>query len=433
MRNTILFAAAASALLAPAGAFADNQTPADKSKTDTETKAPPLIEPARSSRFYGDIEYLYWWVKPAPLAVPLVSSGTITETHHGLLGVPALDAADSSILYGAPQSPASGGNNSQAFPGLSGGRLTAGYYFDDDQKLAIEASGFALARGNAGYSVRGDSEGNPVMGIPVYNSVSYDIGTRTIFPGEDSLPFSLPNSTNRARSNGIITGGVVINNSIDFWGAGFNGVFNLYRKGPWEVSGVAGVRYLDLEEDFSMTVDIEGVSGPYEGQVGIASDNFSTKNRYYGANLGLRGKYTDGPWTVEATGLVAPGVNDEVQQVGGGFYSENFTASYASGPEGVFAQPANEGRTTSQRFCMVPELQFKVGYALTPCMKVTVGYDFLYMSTVIRPTDQIDRSLPKGQTFNQADPTISTDSPSRRFKQTDFYAQGFSFGLEINF
>jgi hypothetical protein len=55
------------------------------------------------------------------------------------------------------------------------------------------------------------------------------------------------------------------------------------------------------------------------------------------------------------------------------------------------------------------------------------------MSTVIRPTDQIDRNLPKGQTFNQADPTISTESPSKKFTQTDFYAQGFSFGLEFTF
>jgi hypothetical protein len=433
MRNSILLAAAASAFFAPAGAFADNQTPTDKDKSDAETKAPPIIEPARTSRFYGSLEYLYWWVKPAPLSVPLVSSGTITETHHGLLGVPAVDAADSSVLYGAPHSPATGGNNSQAFPGLSGGRLTAGFYLCDDERLALEAGGFSLQRGNAGFSVRGDSDGNPVMGVPVYNSVTYDIGSRSIFPGEDSLPFSLPNSTNRARGNGVITGGIVIKNSIDFWGASFNGVFSLYRKGAWEVSGVAGVRYLDLQEDFSLVNDIEGVSGPYTGQSGVVSDNFSTKNRFYGANFGLRGKYTDGPWTIEATGLVAPGLNQEVQEVGGGFYSYNFTASYDYGPEGIFAQPANEGRTSSQRFCIVPELQFKIGYALTKCMKVTVGYDFLYMSTVIRPTDQIDRNLPKGQTFNQADPTISTESPSKKFTQTDFYAQGFSFGLEFTF
>src|SRR5204862_2680347 len=125
-------------------------------------------------------------------------------------------------------------------------------------------------------SIRGGSDGNPVMGVPVYNSVSYDIGTRTIFPGEDSLPFSLPDNTNRARGNGVITGGIVIKNSLDFWGSEFNGVINLYRKGAWEVSGLAGFRYLDLQEDFSLVNDIEGVSGPYKDQAGVVSDNFST-------------------------------------------------------------------------------------------------------------------------------------------------------------
>ena len=104
MRNTLLIVTAASTLLAPSVTRADNQTPADK--PDAEVKAPPVLEPALPPRFYGNVEFLYWWSKPAPLSVPLVSSGPVTATHHGLLGVPALDAEESSILYGAPHSPA---------------------------------------------------------------------------------------------------------------------------------------------------------------------------------------------------------------------------------------------------------------------------------------------------------------------------------------
>jgi hypothetical protein len=52
------------------------------------------------------VEYLGWWVKGAPLAVPLVSTGPISTTHHGWLSSP-----DSTILDGAPQAPAQGGND----------------------------------------------------------------------------------------------------------------------------------------------------------------------------------------------------------------------------------------------------------------------------------------------------------------------------------
>jgi hypothetical protein len=422
---------AVAAVLGPFISRADNQTPADKPESDDKAKS--LLEPQVPGRFYGGIEYLYWWAKPAPLSVPLVSSGPIAATHHGLLGVPAVDASETSILYGAPHDPAQGGNDSQAFRGFSGGRLTAGYYLDEQRCFAIEGSGFVLQQQNAGYQVRGGTDGNPVLGIPVYNSKPYQIGTMIIQQGEDSLPFSLPDSSARARANGIITGGTYINNKIDFWGADLSGVISLYHGANWEVSGVIGPRYLDLSESFSMTTDIEGITGPYKGQYGTVSDNFSTRNEFYGADLGLRGKYTDRPWSVEITAKVAPGVNHGIETVAGGFDSYFFSSPHATGPEGVFAQPANEGQTTSDRFCIVPELDFKIGYELTPWLTATFGYDFLYMSSVIRPTDQIDRGVPKGQTFNQADPTIATDSPAKKYQVTDFFMHGITLGLEFSF
>jgi hypothetical protein len=424
--------AAALVPLAAAVAFgAENETPGDEPASNS--RARHILESAPPDRFYGSAEYLYWWVKPAPLSVPLVSSGPITATHHGLLGVPAADATATTILYGAPHSPAQGGNNSQAFPPFSGARLTAGYWLDDERRFALEGSAFSLQKQSAGYENRGDSDGNPVLGIPVYNSVPYTIGTRTIYPGEDSLPFSLPDSTNRARANGVITGGISIQNTLQLWGSGFSGVWNLYRNDAWEISGVAGVRYLDLAENFSLTCDIEGEGGPYAGQFGIVWDRFETRNQFLGGNFGLRARYKEGPLGVEMTGLVAPGVNRQTETISGGFTSANFSAPMDAGPEGVFSQPSNDGRYTYDKFCIVPELQFKISYALTSWLRASIGYDFMYMSNVIRPTDQINRELPKGQTFNQADPTVSTTSPSVIYKATDFFAQGVSFGLEFSF
>src|SRR5439155_548618 len=80
-----------------------------------------LDAPEPHSRFYGGLEYLYWWLKPAPLSVPLVSTGPISTTHHGWL-----INSDATILYGASHSPANGGNDSQAFSPTSGARLTLG-------------------------------------------------------------------------------------------------------------------------------------------------------------------------------------------------------------------------------------------------------------------------------------------------------------------
>ena len=404
---------------------------APKQRLDHSELWHPPERQAPVPHLYGGAEYLLWSVKGAPLSVPLVSTGPVATTHHGLLGPPAKNGADSTILYGASHEPAKGGNDTQNFPVFSGTRLTLGYWLDDTQRFAFEASGFLLASQSAGYATRGDMNGNPVLGIPVHNSVSYNIG-KTIFPGEDSLPFSLPNDPNRVRSNGIITGGVDISNTLQMWGAGATGVVNFYRNSSWELSGLVGFRYLDLAESFHLGVDIEGVSGPYTGQSGLAQDLFQTRNQFYGGTLGLRGRYVWGPVAVDLTGSAAIGVSHETIDITGGFKSVNFT-SPGAGPEGVFAQPANEGLTSANRFAVVPEAGVKLGYDITPCITVSVGYDFLYYSDVVRPTDQIDRNIPKGQTFLQAAPTISSTSPARLFNTTNFYAQGLSIGVSARF
>ena len=96
--------------------------------------------------------------------------------------------------------------------------------------------------------------------------------------------------------------------------------------------------------------------------------------------------------------------------------------------------PSNEGSRSQNAFAVVPEFQTKLGFDITPTIRFTVGYDFMYLSNVIRPTDQIDRNIPKGQTYQQD--TTQPDSstvPARMFKATDFYAQGLNVGISARF
>jgi hypothetical protein len=386
---------------------------------------------ATPPQFYIGIDYLHMWVKNAPLSVPLVSTGPIESTHHGLLGSP-VNGADSTVLYGAPFAPAKGGNDSQSFGVTPGTRATIGAYLDPARRYAVEASGFVLSLRSAGYQAQGDASGYPILGVPVHNSLAYQVGSMTIFPGEDSLPFSLPDDPARARANGIITGGVAIKNTIDLWGAGIRGRASLYRDASWDITASGGFRFLSLSERFQMVTDIQGVSGPYAGQFGEVRDYFATDNHFYGADFGVKVAYHRGPWRVETSAQVAPGLARQTVGVAGGYTSINF-GPQASGPEGIFAQPSNEGRRSSIRFAVVTEAGLSVGYALTPNLGLTLGYEHLYYSSVVRPTDQIDRNLPKGQTFIQAAPTISTTSPSRRFQTTDFYAHSITLGLQLRF
>src|SRR5437660_3802497 len=84
MRPALLTLAATLAVAAPLrGADAANQPSPDKRGVATSTGAESrdqIESPVLPSPLYGGIEYLLWWVKPAPLSVPLVSTGPISTT-----------------------------------------------------------------------------------------------------------------------------------------------------------------------------------------------------------------------------------------------------------------------------------------------------------------------------------------------------------------
>ena len=220
---------------------------------------------------------------------------------------------------------------------------------------------------------------------------------------------------------------------MDLWGLHANAVANVIRTPTWEVNALGGFRYLNLSEDFNLYSTITGISGsPFAGQAGFTDDDFATRNQFYGALLGLRASGSYGPFSLETTLTASLGVNHETIDINGYYQVSNFPLS-TSGPYGIFATPANSGATSSNKFAVVPEAQIKLGYDITPAVRVTVGYDFLYWSNVVRPTDQIDRNLVKGQFFQEDPLSTSLAYPQRLDKTSDFYVQGLSVGLQARF
>jgi Putative beta barrel porin-7 (BBP7) len=388
-----------------------------------------------SAQIYARADTLLWWMKGAPLGIPLVSTGPIATTHHGLL-----TGSDATILYGAPYAPAQGGDDKQNFPMFTGGRLTLGCWLDSDRRFAIEGSGFMWGKRSAGFAIRSDSSGIPVINIPVRNTVPYTPLGRSIegppsLPAtEDGLPASLPNDPARFDGNtGVVSGGVTITNTLRLWGYDAVGVMNLYGGSTFEFAGLLGFQYLDLAEAFHLFYYSKGESGFYFGQSGTINETFQTRNHFYGGVLGLRGRYRLGRLTADLTARVALGANNEVENVWGAFYSFNYIRPNMSGLEGIFAQPANEGRRSASRFAAVPQAQLRIGYALTPQVRITAGYDFVFFTSVLRPGDQINRNLPKGQTFQQGQDVDSTTSPTPYFNSSHFYAHGLSLGLDFRY
>ena len=162
--------------------------------TPAQDAAPPPVR--LSDHLYGGVDYLYWWVKNAPLSVPLISTGPVAN-HEGFLV-----NANTTILYGAPLAPATGGNNSQSYPGSSGVRLTAGYWLDDAQRIAVEASAFKLERQTTTFSAGSGADGSPRIEDPRLQQHPLQARRRA----RPRHPHHLPGRASRGRHPGLRAG-----------------------------------------------------------------------------------------------------------------------------------------------------------------------------------------------------------------------------------
>ena len=104
------------------------------------------------------------------------------------------------------------------------------------------------------------SPGCPGIRIPVYNTIPYKpsgkcdpvTGLCVVPQTEDGTPVAIP---------GDLVGSATARNTLQLWGADLSGVMTLYRDPNWEVSGLAGLRYLALDESFGLTDTLAGLPG----------------------------------------------------------------------------------------------------------------------------------------------------------------------------
>ena len=85
----------------------------------------------------------------------------------------------------------------------------------------------------------------------------------------------------------------------------------------------------------------------------------------------------------------------------------------------------------------MPQVEVNAGYQVCDHLCLHAGYTFLYWSRVARPGDQIDRVINPTQApaINGTFPG-SLSGPARpalTIHDTDFWAQGLNFALELRY
>ena len=339
---------------------------------------------------WGSLEALYWWSKSSPVPVPLVTQ--LGQTGSALLG-------DQDIEQ----------------DGRGGVRFTIGFTLDDAQHWAMEMNYLSLATTTDTQSVSSDGgPGSATLVIPFYDPT---------LPGENFTYLSRP---------GAFSGDATLRMREYLQSGEINFLYSGQRLSGTRVDWLGGLRWVNLQERLSLYTDSPNLAGD---DIFQTYDDFQTSNNFYGGQVGVRGTYDDPRFYMTATAKVALGATVErVQTYGNTFIANNTGAFNFNG--GYFTQPTNIGTQSRSRFAVVPEVGLNFGIKLSSWANFVVGYSFLYVSSVARPGEQIDRVINPTQapSITGSFPALTGPArPTLAVTDTDYWAQGVNFGLELKF
>ena len=351
--------------------------------------APAVIPP----RFWFRAEALYWWTSASPISIPLVTTGST-----GVIGAP-----DTNVVIG---------NENVSFSGRGGGRFTLGFALDSEAIWALEGNYFFLSPSTVNIGTTSDgSPGSAPLYFPYFNPATGQ---------ESSTLIAMP---------GGFAGTAVVTLQDFVQGAEANLLFQLSNSGSVRWDGLAGVRYFNLRETLTFTTDSPNVP-PNPSNFFNTYDQFDAQNNFYGGQIGVKMTY-ENPWLFfNGTAKLALGGTSETVVTNGWLSS---SAGGAAG--GYLTQPSNLGSISQTQFAVMPGLDLNFGIRLSPWASVVVGYSFLYVSSVARPGNQLDHSVNASQSplaFGPA-PASNIASPALVLRDSDFWAQGLTFTLEIRY
>ncbi|MGF1577972.1 MAG: BBP7 family outer membrane beta-barrel protein [Gemmataceae bacterium] len=370
-------------------------------------------------KYWLDLEGLVWWLQDAPIP-PLVTVDFGDRDPEGALTNPGTrvvlgDEIDDGPFYG--------------FQGRFGAWL------DHRQVLGLEASAFVLFEQSRTYRIESGPDGNPPLSFPIFAA---NLGQEGSFPISDpntpGNPIFIPPEDGEGPptfipTSGPLVGAVDITHTSELWGAELLARCKLVAKPHFKLHFLTGFRYLELDEE--LTIDYAGRNVPLAQNIAFR-DLFDTENQFYGVNLGAHMVIRHKKLQLDLLGKVALGTTTQSTNIHG---NTTISGTGAANPGifvgGLFSQPTNIGVRNESDFTVVPEAQVKLSVQVLPRMKLFAGYSFLYWGSVVRPGDQIDRSV--NLTQAQGGPIIGGARPTSNFHRSGLWAHGINFGALVTY
>ncbi|XZE51710.1 BBP7 family outer membrane beta-barrel protein [Planctomycetaceae bacterium SH139] len=347
-------------------------------------------------------DYLMWSQRGMDLP-PLVTRGNALGTQP-IIGNPGVD-----VIYG---------NNPDHLDGrLDGVRLNFGLWLDRCHEWSISADYFGFEE--ISESVRFFGNGVSSLGRPI-RDVSRAGGPN----GAELVEFN-DGTIDITGNVGVFSRSQLRSGGFQFRrflackdGCGETVFLRLPANFRSRFDLGIGYRYTQLDEGLIIDENLNS-----RGNTFLLTDNFDTRTQFNGFDFAIYYTRMRGNWSLDLQGRMGIGTNRQNVTIAGGRIENGIPAN-----GGLLAQTTNIGSYARDRFAVLPEFRATLGYQLTPRLRANLGYTFLYWSNVVRPGDQID--LDVDPNLLGPVPPAGATRPAFAFNETDYWAQGISFGGE---
>jgi hypothetical protein len=360
---------------------------------DYEATGEFLVPRSWVTRWYVRAEYLALWTTGNPLPALVTTSPADTpRLDAGVLGEPGTE-----VLFGQEYAEDNG---------HQGGRLTFGYWFDDAHTRGVEAQ--LWAAGIAQDSLAATSLGDSILARPFFNTENNL---------EDAELIAFPS---------LVRGDIQADARSEVYSVDVLARYNWFKGYGAYLDFCWGYRFFRFRESLSIWETLVSA-------IGVA-DQFVTENDFHGADLGAVAGLQRGGWLLDVTAKVALGDMRERLSIDGAttvFANPPWTV-----PGGWLAAPSNVGVYTDHEFAAIPELGLRLAFVAFETIELSVGYNVIYVSSVLRTGEQVDRTVNPGQLAvlplaRGGGVPSGALRPRAGLDESSLWMHGISFGAEL--
>jgi hypothetical protein len=363
-------------------------------------------------RFWVDVEWLLWRPKSGPIGFPLLTAGPPVIDPTGNVSGGVLGQDGTRILVG---------DHVHYGDYTNGLRVTTGWW-NCDRTWGLEWSGFIMEKKSEIANFFAPLNSQEILARPAIDALT---GTPI------ALVVSVPSGFPLERA-----GEAHYKSTLNLGGTEVNLLRSCMYCDTFKLSVLAGVRYIDYVEKLSVITRSSFPTSP-DGSTPPdlldIVDEFNVRNQYLGGQVGFQAEFRAGRCFADVTGKIALGNQNEQLDISG-FTNQSVGGTNTSVVGGWLALPTNIGKSNLDHFAYVPEVTLNFGYQWTQRISTYIGYNFLYISRLIRPGDQIDAQInPTLVPVSGAAGPFGPPRPARFFNETDFWMQGATLGLSIRY